>query len=222
MAEISREMINHILLGVEDSEIRHQFVQRYSKKLEDFASHMETSFSLWQELDSNLSKDIPGAHLSALVYGALHTHLVAMKLFITGLFVPAGNSQRYVLESIATALLASSPKLDVLARYIDNKYSTSKSIRDVQKNASLLKLNSHALKMLSVHSKLYDLTSHPTIFSAASLITLNQEKFRTVLGGHFDEGKAFAYDKEISSRTSLASIFPNIIFGIERNYFGSP
>lgn len=222
MAEISREMINHILLGVEDSEIRHQFVQRYSTKLEDFSSHMETSFSLWQELDSNLSKDIPGAHLSALVYGALHTHLVAMKLFITGLFVPSGNSQRYVLESIATALLASSPKLDILARYVDNKYSTSKSIRDVQKNASLLKLNSDALKMLSAHSKLYDLTSHPTIFSAASLITLNEEKSRTVFGGHFDEGKTFAYDKEISSRTSLASIFPNIIFGIERNYFGPP
>lgn len=180
---------------------------------------METSFSLWQELDSVISKDTRGAHLSALVYGALHTHLIAMKLFITGLFVPAGNSQRYVLESIATALLASSPKLNILSRYIENKYSTSKSIRDVQKNAKLLGLNSEALRMLHVHSKLYDLTSHPTIFSAASLITLKDENSRTVLGGHFDEGKIFAYDKEISSRTSLASIFPNIIFGIEQNYF---
>jgi len=34
------------------------------------------------------------------------------------------------------------------------------------------------------------------------------------------EGKAFAYEKEISSRTSLASIFPNFIYAVERNYLG--
>lgn len=141
-------------MGMEDSEIRHQFVQRYSHQLENFVTHMVTAFSLWEELDSHLSKDIPGAHLSALMYGALHTHLVAMKLLISGLLVPAGNSQRYVLESIATALLASSPELDILVRYIDNKYSTSKAIRDVQRNAKILRLESNALKTLSAHSRL--------------------------------------------------------------------
>ena len=74
--------------------------------------------------------------------------------------------------------------------------------------------------MIESQSKFYDLSSHPTMFSSASLMTLNAEKPMTVLGGCFDEGKTFAYEKEIASRVSLASIFDNIVYGVRTNYCG--
>lgn len=217
---VSTDMIRHLLLGLEDAEIRNRFVQTYGDRLEAFVGHMANAFLAWERLDARITKDEPSAHITALVYGALHTHVVAMKLLLEGLFVPSGNSQRYVLESIATALLVSQPSLGYLDRYIRNVYSTTKAIRDVTRNAATLGLNRAALATLQQQSKLYDLCSHPTQFASASLMTLIPENPQTVLGGHFDEGKTFAYEKEIASRTSLASLFPNFIGAVGRNYLG--
>lgn len=217
---ISPDMIRHLLLGLDDAGIRHRFIQTYGDRLEVFVGYMANAFLAWERLDAKITKDEPSAHVSALVYGALHTHVVAMKLLLEGLFVPSGNSQRYVLESIATALLISQPSLGYLDRYARNTYSTTKAIRDVARHAGTLRLNRGALATLQQHSKLYDLCSHPTQFASASLMTLVPENPQTVLGGHFDEGKTFAYEKEISSRTSLASNFPNFIYAVGRNYLG--
>ena len=215
---VGPDMIRHLLLGLEDAEIRHRFVQSYGDQLEAFVDHMAKAFSAWERLDAQITKDEPSAHIAALVYGALHTHVVAMKLLLEGLFVPAGNSQRYVLERIAMALLVSQPSLGYLSRYMHGTYSTTKAIRDVVRHADTLRLNREALATLQQHSKLYDLCSHPTQFASASLMTLIPENPQTVLGGHFDEGKTFAYEKEIASRTSLASLFPNFIYAVGRNY----
>jgi hypothetical protein len=218
MSEIDRDTIKCVLMGIEDAQIRYMFVERYSAQLEQFLDHMVLAFAEWHKLDVQIAKKLPGAHVSALVYGALHTHVVAMKLLLNGLIVPAGNSQRYVLESIATALLVSKPSLGFLQRYMDNRYSTTKAVRDVRRHANALHLKGKSLETLDSQAKFYDLSSHPTMFSLASFITLNPEDYRTVLGGCFDEGKAFAYDKEISSRVSLASILTNIIYGVRSNY----
>lgn len=215
---VTPEMVRCILLGTEDAVIRYRFVQDYSDQLEDFVGHMVNAFLAWERLDKRITKDEPSAHVTALVYGALHTHLVAMKLLLEGLFVPSGNSQRYVLESIATALLLSKPSLGYLDRYVRNTYSTTKAIRDVARHAGALRLEKNALAALGQRSKLYDLCSHPTQFASASLMTLKANNSQTVLGGHFDDGKAFAYENEIASRTSLASIFPNFIYAVGRNY----
>jgi hypothetical protein len=145
MNEINRDLIKLVLMGTEDAEIRFQFVQRYSSQLEQFLDHMAAAFAAWRRLAAEIAKDLPGAHVSALLYGALHAHVIAMKLLICGLLVPAGNSQRYVLESLATALLVSKPALGVLKRYMDNQYSTTKAVRDVQRHAKALNLEPEAL-----------------------------------------------------------------------------
>lgn len=221
MSNIDRDMIKFVLMGGEDAEIRFQFVERYSAQLDEFLDHMTAAFVDWRKLDEQIAKDLPGAHVSALIYGAFNTHVIAMKLLISGLLVSSGNSQRYVLESIATALLVSKPALGFLKRYMDNQYSTTKAVRDVRRHADALLLERKALDLLDSQSKFYDLSSHPTMLSSASLITLNPDNPLTVLGGCFDEGKTFAYEKEIASRISLASIFTNIVYGIRRNYYGA-
>ena len=218
MPPVTPDMIRSILLGKEDAEIRYRFIQDYNDQLEEFVGHMVNAFLAWERLDKRMTKDEPSAHVTALVYGALHTHVVAMKLLLEGLFVPSGNSQRYVLESIATALLLSKPSLGYLDRYVRNTYSSTKAIRDVARHAGALRLEKDSIAALGRRSKLYDLCSHPTQFASASLMTLNAENPQTVLGGHFDDGKAFGYENEIASRTSLASLFPDVIYAVGRNY----
>ncbi len=182
---------------------------------------MVEAFSESRSLDKLISKDLAGANVSALLYGAFHTHVVAMKLFIMGLLVPAGNSQRYVLESIATALLVSKASLGFLKRYMEGKYSTSKSPRDVLRYKEKLELESSGLKILQEGVEFYSEFSHPTLRSSSSLITLDTARPKTtVLGGYFDKGKLLIYDKEIASRVSLASIFTNIVYGVRHNYCG--
>jgi len=88
---VSPDMIRHLLLGMEDVEIRNRFVQTYGDRLELFVGHMANAFLAWERLDARITKDEPSAHITALVYGALHTHVVAMKLLLEGLFVPSGN-----------------------------------------------------------------------------------------------------------------------------------
>lgn len=220
MSEIHRDMIKSVLMGIDDAGIRYQFVSQYSSQLEQFLDHMTAAFAAWRRLDTEIAKDIPGAHVSCLLYGALNAHVVAMKLLICGLLVPAGNSQRYVLESLATALLVSKPDLGFLKRYIDNEHSTNKSIGYVKKHARALNLDREALNMLEDWSNLYNQHSHPTILSSASLFIRSAEGVHSVLGGCFDKTKAFAYDKEIESRVSLASVLTNIIDGVLENYCG--
>jgi hypothetical protein len=220
MSDIDRDTIKCVLMGLEDAQIRFLFVDSFSSQLECFTDHMVKAFSEWRKLDALMSKDLPGAHVSALVYGAFHMQVVAMKLFLCGLMVPAGNSQRYVLESLATALLVSKPNLGFLKRYMEGQYSTTKAVRDVRRHAGALQLERAALNTLESLTKFYDLSSHPTLFACASLITLNAENSMTVLGGCFDEGKTFAYEKEMSSRLSLTSILPNIVYSVRRNYLG--
>jgi len=83
MKVFTHEVVKSVLLGVEDPEIRCQFVERYESQLENFVSLMVVALDDWERLDSDVAKDIDGAHVSALIYGALNTHLVAMKLLIS-------------------------------------------------------------------------------------------------------------------------------------------
>lgn len=101
------------------------------------------AFDGWERLDGTLctNKNEEGATVSALLYGALTVHIVAVKLFISGLLVPFGNTQRCCLECVAMPLLFSNPDLGFLSRYMSGRYSSIIAVRDVKRNASKLKLS---------------------------------------------------------------------------------
>jgi hypothetical protein len=218
MSKISIDDIKESLLGVNDPAIRFLFVERYSQSLEVFAEKMHIAFEKWHAFDQHTNKDLVYAHISALTYAALNTHLIAMKMFLEGLFVPAGNSQRYVLECIATAFLVSKPSLGYLKRFVEGKYSTTKSIHQVMKIASKLELDEAAFKVLDEQRKLYDETNHPTLFSFAGIIAGEGHRAKIILGASYDENKLFAYDREIKSRVDLASLMPDFVSIVQNNF----
>jgi hypothetical protein len=212
------ELTKSVLIGSDATPVRERFLQEYASEVEDFISNMESAFIHWAKVAPDFEADMGGAHVSALVYGSLATHVTSMKLFLEGLMIPAGNAQRYVLESIAMALLAANPSLGFRERYARGEYSTSKAIRDLKRNAKRLGISSGGAQQLDDHSKLYDQYSHPTLLTLASLMTLRELESKTVFGSVFDDGKKAAYDREIRSRVSLASVLPNYIEGVHDNF----
>lgn len=220
MDDIGRDEIIDVLYGDEDHHIRDRFIKNYSDELEQFVVLMTQAFEEWSRVDKILTKKKtePDAYITALLYTALHSHVVSLKLYISGLLVPSGNTQRYVYEAVALAFLLSRPSLGVVEKYMNDKYSTTKAVRDVVRNHEILKLNRDALKTLESSIKFYDKFSHPTRLSLSGVIHLSGNGNQVIFGGAYDKHKEFAYAKELKSKIGFAGILPNLIQGVELNY----
>ena len=139
-----------------------------------------------------------------------------MRLLTSGYFIQSGNTERQALASAAMAFLCSKPGLGFLNKYMEDRYSSSKAVRDIVRHHKTIGLNREALKTLKEKRSFYDKFSHPTFMTLASALGLSHPG-PLYFGASFDEGKLPCYAKEIQSRASFASIINNIIDGIRRN-----
>jgi len=222
MNEESKEfavgIVSDELLG-DTNQVRSKFLKHFQSELEQFIAAMAASYLHWKKFDKTVDGNEERAHISALLYGAINAHVISMKLFISGYFTPAGNTERQALESAAMALLCSKPELGFLRRYMDDKYSSNKAVRDVVKHHKALRLKREALKTLEKNRAFYDKFSHPTFMTLAASIGLS-EPGPLFFGAVFDNGKMPFYEKEIRSKLSFAGIINNIIDGVRINLDG--
>ena len=213
--EFAVRIVSEELLGDTD-QAREQYLSHFRPELEEFVAAMASIYLHWKEFDKTVGGSEERAHISALLYGTMNSHVVSMKLLISGYLIPSGNTQRQALESAAMALLCSKPELGFLKRYMEEKYSTNKAVRDVVKHHEALHLNKSALKTLVKKRSFYDKFSHPTFMTLASVLGLSKPG-PLFFGSSFDEGKLSAYAKEIRSKLSFARIINNIIDGAWQN-----
>ncbi len=222
MDEESREfavgIVSDELLG-DTNHIRSQYVGQFQSELEEFVAVMASTYLQWKKFDKTVRGSEKRAHISALLYGTINAHVVSMKLLISGYLISSGNTQRQVLESAAMALLCSKPELGFLKRYMDEKYSTNKSVRDVVKHHKTLCLKREALKTLEKNKAFYDKFSHPTFMTLGSSLGISKAG-PLFFGASFDKGKIPFYAKEIRSKVSFAGIINNIIDGVRQNLDG--
>jgi hypothetical protein len=162
-----RRLLLEELVGLRDFEVQIMFMEKYQKQLEKFVDHMSAAFSRWGELDGLVSKDEQSVIVAAYSYGALHHHLLAMKLLICGYFAASGNAQRYVLECMATCLLASSDSR-LRQRILEGKYSESKSITALLRKSKMLGLDQDAVKLMEKEIRRCDRLSHPSLLALSS------------------------------------------------------
>ena len=211
-----RSKIKDEIIGSFDANVQLQFIEVYSNELEDFLREMTLAFTKWRELDRVVTKDRNTMIVSAYAYGALQHHLISMKLLVSGYFVPSGNAQRYVLECIATAILAASdPRLR--AMILEGKYSSTNSVKHLLRKSDHLKLDREAIERIRKGIKHYDQLSHPSLLALGSAsVALDSSKL--ILGVHFDEGKRKAYDFEVASRVGIASILSNFLVAVQQVY----
>lgn len=166
--------------------------------------------------DAKIQGNDKRAYTSALVHLAINTHIISMKLFLSGHAVAAGNLSRQVVESIALALVCSGKDLGILEQFMERKYSTNNAVRDVLRHAKKLMLNRDGVKTLRDTQKFYDNYSHPSHLAIATGMSFS-ERSGAYIGAAFDKGKLKEYTKEARGRVNLAKIFPNFIDGVIAN-----
>jgi hypothetical protein len=216
MDEELKRQIQDELIGRYDAEVQLRFLLTYETELEDFRREMAFAFCKWRELDQFITKDRYTMIVTAYAYGSLQHHLLSMKLLIGGYFVPSGNAERYVLECIATAILAASdPELRI--KILEGRYTSTNSVKHLLKKADHLKLDREAIERIRTGVKHYDQQSHPSLLALGStLVTLDSRQLS--LGVHFDEGKRKAYDFEIASRIGIATMLLSGLVAIQQVY----
>lgn len=202
-------------LTSEDSEVRAEYLKHFESDAKMFALYMAQAFNRWREFDGTIEEDEKRAQVSALVYIAIMLNILSMKLFLSGHIVAAGNLSRQVLEGVALALLCSGKELDVLRRFMDNKYSSNDAVRDVLRHREKLSLKGDALDVLKKSQDFYHKYSHVTKLTIATIMSFSQSGL--YVGASFDDGKLDAYKQEVGGRVSLAGVFPNFVDGVMAN-----
>lgn len=215
--ETLAEVQDRILIEItsDDRDVRNEYLERFEAQAKTFSAAMAEALIVWRSIDDHVGKNERLAYVSGLVYTAITLQILSMKLLLSGQPVAAGNLFRQVLESIATALLCSSKDLDVLRRFIDEKYLTNNSVRDVLRHRNRLGLLEEGVKVLEKAQHFYHKLSHPTKFTIAYVMSFSTKDL--YVGASFDEGKVFAYAKEINGRTGLAKVFPNFVQAVKAN-----
>lgn len=198
------------------AEVRQKFIDKFKGSITDFINAMSTASLKWISLDSNIKDNIEKAHISSIIYSLINTHVVSMKLFLSGYSIPAGNLQRQVVESMALALLCSRKDLNILGQYVDNKYSTNKALKYLRKHRKSLNLDGKFVTALEQAKKFYDDLSHHSQFSLSTLISFSEDGV-VYFGASFDEGKSEQYTKEIKWRVDLAHGINDLIDYIKHN-----
>ena len=203
-------------LTTDDMEVRAEFLKRYSQEVIGFAEAMAKAFVNWRSLDcKNIGSSEKRAFVSALVYTAVTLLILSMKLLLSGHVIAAGNLYRQVVETMALASLCSSKELDILNRFMEDKYSTNDAVRDMIRHAKKLNVNTDAVKVLKSIQQFNHGFSHPSVMTIA--MGMDFGTGGSYLGPAFDKGKIEAYDKEVRSRHSCAEVFANFIDGVKNN-----
>jgi hypothetical protein len=211
----ARNKILHEILS-DDAEVRSEYVKHFEGQAQAFAEYMSQAFMAWRALDKRTTEGEKLAYISALVFTAMTLHVQSMKLFFAGQLVAAGNLFRQVVEFIALALLCSHKDLPILQRFMEDKYSTNKAVRDVLAQAKNIGLIDAAVKELELAQGFYHLYSHPSKLTIANLISLPEGALLYV-GASFDPGKVDIYAKEVNNRISLASVFVSFVEAVKAN-----
>jgi len=211
--EQGRETIYKELTS-DDSGVRAEYLKLFEAEAKVFAEAMARAVVAWRRLD-NEAKDERRGYVAALVYAAITLHVVSLKVFLSGHIVAAGNLFRQVIESIALALLCSGKELDVLDRFIADKYSSKDAARDVLRHWERLGLKPDASQPLKDAQQFYHMYSHISRLTLANLISFSERGI--YVGASFDKGKVDAYKKEVSGRVNLAKVFENFVEGVEMN-----
>ena len=200
----------------DNSEVRNKYHELFRNDVEAFSESMAQAYIKWKEFDDEIKGEEHQALVSAIVYSAISLNISSLNLLLSGHTVASGNLLRQVCESIALALLCSGKSLDVLDRFIEDKYSTTVAVRDVIRHSETLSLHSDALEVLKNSQKFYHKYSHFTKMTIAIGMSFSQ-KGALYVGSSFDEGKVDIYKKEVFGRVSLANVFSNFVEGVSSN-----
>ena len=193
--------------------VKKKFQAEYGALLSQFAQGYLCAFDELKSFKRD-KNDPRHASIEMFLLAAFNSILISTKLLILGLLVPAGNLMRHFAEAIAIAILCSSKHLDIHDRVRKESktfpYHDALKILSKPNTVKLLQLDSKGVEQNKNVNNLYDKYSHASVFSLSSFYDFGKSN-KPTLGVFFDEGKRFAYEKELKGRLSACILLQNAI-----------
>ena len=199
-------------LTSDDSEVRSLYLKEFGADVDAFADAMAQAVVDWNAIDALTNGDEKKGYVTAIAFAALTLHTTSMKLFLSGHIIAAGNMTRQVVECLTMSVLCSAKELDVLARFMEDRYSTNDAVRDVLRQADRLNLKADGLAALRSSQEFYHRYNLSRMTLAATISFSDEGAY---VGASFDPGKIEAYRKEVTGRVSLAKALPNVFQGVK-------
>ena len=211
-----REIVLHNLQSTDDG-ARAAFAAEFGGELPTFADSMTSTLDLWSQFRETVEDtDERRVAVAAVAFTAINQNIASYKLFMSGYTVASGGLFRQVLEGVSLAFLCSAKPLNVVDRFIGNRYSTKDAVADLARHAQKAHVNRAALRTLLGAYEFYHKYAHLTKLTIAAGANFSLGGAPNV-GAYFDPGKLMEYRKEVRGRLSFARILPNVMTGVARN-----
>ena len=204
---IARELLE------ENKEVKSKFLDTFQSEITEFIDAIVESCRTWLKYDATIGTNRRRAFVSAFVFNAISNLLTSMKIFIFGYSTPSGNLVRQTIESICSAILCSSGKLQFYEQVEQDKFSSKNTIRLVLKHSKEFQINRNAMLALRKLYEFYHKLSHSSSLTLAHNISMSNLG-KIYVGPSFDDKKMFAYRKEVTNRINLAKNITNVLEGI--------
>lgn len=214
----------------DDKWVKDRFSAQFSAELLEFAEAIAGAFKRYPELESLIQgHDEQALYVHAFVHGIFDDLITSTKLLVTGKMIASGNLMRQTLEGIAIAILCSyrglllipdnkSKKQQTipvkyweLVKANDRRVVANKSLAHLNLNYSSLGVAVGAIDEFKRAIKIYNLASHPSLFSLVARINATEKEVMQFVGGVFNDEMIPVYRHEIVSRTNLCKILPSVI-----------
>jgi hypothetical protein len=98
---------------------------------------------------------------------------------------------------------------------MNNRYSSSKAVKDLGRHWKTLGLKQDSLAALGATQNFYHMYSHVTLLTLA--VTISFSEPGCYVGASFDPGKTDAYRREVDGRLGLAGVFPSFVAAVRAN-----
>lgn len=214
-----------------DSSVKDEFSENLSAEILKFSETWAACYQRYSQLEPLSAKDEQAGYVVLFVLGIIDDLLISMKLFVAGKTIASGNIMRQAIEGVAVAILCSSKenisatkgkgkqKRTVHFNYWEKLKSGDQiasphlSIQYLDRHRALFGVNEGAMALLKNSKTFYNKYSHPGKASIAIRMVLGQQG-STFIGGGYDKDKLPAYKAEITERTGLCGIIPNLIDGL--------
>ncbi len=197
--------------------VRRRFDAHMGKELSELILQLAQVGTALEGYEKKVKADPRSLQVLEFLFVAHYCLVTSSHLLISGLLVPAGNQMRLFGESMATALLCSSPNLPDFETYRNDprRYPVQKAPDKLLQRRVVQALGLHRPTFTAFRKMLrsYNKFSHPTIVAEAAVVRFDGPA-RLSLTATFDEVKIPAYRKELQRRRRASALLASATTGI--------
>jgi hypothetical protein len=198
------------------TEAMQKYLSHFDKDVEEFIGDLAQAARSWVNYHRQaVATEETHEELvwsAAYFLNAINSILTSTRLFLAGYLIPSGNQVRFSIESLAFAVLLAFPATGTYSEWQEGHNLEHKAVERLGRNAVNCGVTKDSIKTLYEQAKWYDIYSHPSRESLAS-VWYPRSEGPWMVGGFFAEEHLEKYRQEMAGRISVAKLLINAICG---------